>query len=129
MMLASLRFVGLSSSDISGVEIFAAFAASFFAGAVFPVTGSGLGTVDVVLISALTTFTGNASLATAGAFLWRTFYSFITVPFGVFTLNRFRREHGELITESWTALGEMRTTTGATASDVPVDQVQEPDAI
>jgi uncharacterized membrane protein YbhN (UPF0104 family) len=129
MVLLSLRFVGLSSSDISGVEVFASFAVSFFAGAVFPITGSGLGTVDVVMISALTTFTGNASLSTAGEFLWRTFYSFITVPFGVFTLNRFRREHGELITESWTALGEMRQGQGASPGTATVDELQEPDAV
>jgi hypothetical protein len=128
MVLASLRFVGLSSSDISGSEVFAAFAVSFFAGAVFPITGSGLGTVDVVMISALTTSTGNAILATAGAFLWRTFYSFITVPFGVFRLNRFRKGHGELITESWTALGEMRQTPGARTGSAPLDHLQEPDA-
>jgi uncharacterized membrane protein YbhN (UPF0104 family) len=48
ILLAALRFV-----DVSAAEVFAAFAIAFWAGAVFPITGSGLGVVDAVLIAML----------------------------------------------------------------------------
>ena len=40
--------------------------------------------------------------------VWRVFYSVLAVPFGVFTLNQFRKRHGALLTEAWTAVGDMR---------------------
>jgi hypothetical protein len=46
ILLAALRFVGVSASELSAAEAFAAFAIAFWAGAVFPITGSGLGVVD-----------------------------------------------------------------------------------
>jgi hypothetical protein len=36
------------------------------------------------------------------------FYSVLAIPFGVFTLNRFRRRNGPLLTDAWAALTEMR---------------------
>jgi uncharacterized membrane protein YbhN (UPF0104 family) len=81
----------------------------FFAGAVLPLTSSGLGTVDAIIISALTAMAGdsNSSLCAAGEFVWRIFYSILAVPVGVFTLNRFRRKNGSLLTEAWHAAGSM----------------------
>lgn len=37
--LASLRFVGVSSAELSAPDAFAAYAIAFWAGAVFPITG------------------------------------------------------------------------------------------
>jgi uncharacterized protein (TIRG00374 family) len=108
MLLASVRFVGLSNGEISWVLIFAVFAVSFFAGVVFPITGSGLGTVDAVMISTLSTLSGNGDLSAAAAFLWRVFYSFITVPFGVFTSGRFRRTHGQFLKDATSAFGSTK---------------------
>jgi uncharacterized membrane protein YbhN (UPF0104 family) len=109
LLLVSLRFVGLSQSDISASQIFAALSVGFFAGAVLPLTSSGLGTVDAIIISALTAMAGdsNSSLCAAGEFVWRIFYSILAVPVGVFTLNRFRRKNGSLLTEAWHAAGSM----------------------
>ena len=53
ILLAALRFVGVSAADLSAVDAFTAFAIAFWAGAVLPITGSGLGVVDAVLIAAL----------------------------------------------------------------------------
>ena len=53
ILLAALRFLGLSATELSAAEVFAAFAIAFWAGAVFPITGSGLGVVDAVLIAML----------------------------------------------------------------------------
>jgi uncharacterized membrane protein YbhN (UPF0104 family) len=112
MLLASVRFVGLSNGEISWVLIFAVFAVSFFAGVVFPITGSGLGTVDAVMISTLSTLSGNGDLSAAAAFLWRVFYSFITVPFGVFTSGRFRKTHGQFLKDATSAFGSAEGTSG-----------------
>jgi hypothetical protein len=38
--LASLRFVGVSSAELSAPDAFAAYAIAFWAGAVFPLTSS-----------------------------------------------------------------------------------------
>jgi uncharacterized membrane protein YbhN (UPF0104 family) len=92
ILLAALRFVGVSAPELSAAEAFAAFAVAFWAGAVFPITGSGLGVVDAVLIAMLIEL-GSASDDTllAAALLWRVFYSIIILPLGAITLSRFRK--------------------------------------
>jgi uncharacterized membrane protein YbhN (UPF0104 family) len=93
ILLAALRFVGVSASELSGVEAFAAFAVAFWAGAVFPITGSGLGVVDAVLIAALVDLSDASDDAlVAAALLWRVFYSILPLPLGAITLSRFRKE-------------------------------------
>ena len=76
ILLASLRFVGVSSAELSAPDAFAAFAIAFWAGAVFPITGSGLGVVDAVLIAMLIELSSASDDAlVAAALLWRVFYS------------------------------------------------------
>ena len=92
ILLASLRFVGVSSAELSAADAFAAFAIAFWAGAVFPITGSGLGVVDAVLIAMLIELSGASDDAlVAAALLWRVFYSVLTLPLGAITLARFRK--------------------------------------
>jgi uncharacterized membrane protein YbhN (UPF0104 family) len=90
ILLAALRFVGVSRSELSAVDAFAAFAIAFWAGAVFPITGSGLGVVDAVLIAALIELSSVPDdVLVAAALLWRVFYSVISLPLGAITLSRF----------------------------------------
>jgi len=98
ILLAALRFVGVSASELSAAEAFAAFAVAFWAGAVFPITGSGLGVVDAVLIAMLIEL-GSASddALLAAALLWRVFYSVITLPLGAITLSRFRKTNPDVL--------------------------------
>lgn len=92
ILLASLRFVGVSSAECSAADAFAAFAIAFWAGAVIPVTGSGLGVVDAVLIALLAEFSGaDDDALVAAALLWRIFYSVLILPLGAITLSRFKR--------------------------------------
>ena len=92
ILLASLRFVGVSSAELSAADAFAAFAIAFWAGAVLPITGSGLGVVDAVLIAMLIELSGASDDAlVAAALLWRVFYSVLTLPLGAITLGRFRK--------------------------------------
>jgi hypothetical protein len=65
-----------------------------------------------------------ADRPTAGAgkvMVWRVFYSFLTLPVGVFTLGRFRKKHAALLTDVC-ALAEMRKSAsvgdGGTSSDL-----------
>jgi uncharacterized membrane protein YbhN (UPF0104 family) len=93
ILLASLRFVGISAPELSAAAAFAAFAVAFWAGAVFPITGSGLGVVDAVLVAMLIDL-GSASddALLAAALLWRVFYSVIILPLGAVTsISRGRR--------------------------------------
>jgi uncharacterized membrane protein YbhN (UPF0104 family) len=98
ILLAALRFVGVTASQLSAAEAFAAFAIAFWAGAVFPITGSGLGVVDAVLIAMLVML-GSASddALLAAALLWRVFYSVITLPLGAVTLSRFRKANPDAL--------------------------------
>jgi uncharacterized membrane protein YbhN (UPF0104 family) len=97
ILLAALRFVGVSGSELSAVDAFAAFAVAFWAGAVFPITGSGLGVVDAVLVAMLIEL-GSASddALVAAALLWRVFYSVIPLPLGAITLSRFRKANPDV---------------------------------
>jgi uncharacterized membrane protein YbhN (UPF0104 family) len=98
ILLASLRFVGVSRSELSAGDAFAAFAIAFWAGAVFPITGSGLGVVDAVLIAALVELSSvSDDVLIAAALLWRVFYSVIPLPFGAITLSRFRKANPDVL--------------------------------
>ncbi len=98
ILLAALRFVGVSSTELSAVDAFAAFAIAFWAGAVIPITGSGLGVVDSVLIAALIELSSAPDEALiAAALLWRVFYSFVTLPLGAITLSRFRKTNPDFL--------------------------------
>jgi uncharacterized membrane protein YbhN (UPF0104 family) len=108
LLLISLRFVGLSNDELPASSVFAALAVGFFAGTILPLTSSGMGTVDLFLIASLSALSGNANFAAAGEVVWRVFYSVLAIPFGVFTLNRFRKTNGHLLTDAWAALTEMR---------------------
>ncbi len=98
ILLASLRFIGVSSAELSAPDAFAAFAIAFWAGAVFPITGSGLGIVDAVLVAMLIEL-GSASddALVAAALLWRVFYSVLTLPLGAITLGRFRKANPDVL--------------------------------
>ena len=98
ILLAALRFVGVSGSELSAADAFAAFAIAFWAGAVFPITGSGLGVVDTVLIAALIELSGASDDAlVAAALLWRVFYSVIPLPPGAITLSRFHKANPDAL--------------------------------
>lgn len=92
ILLAALRFVGVSATELPAAEAFAAFAIAFWAGAVFPITGSGLGVVDAVLFAMLIEL-GSASDDTllAAALLWRVFYTALPLPLGAIALSRYRK--------------------------------------
>ena len=102
ILLAALRFVGISSAELSAVDAFAAFAIGFWAGAVFPITGSGLGVVDGVLIAMLIELSSASDdTLVAAVLLWRVFYSVLTLPLGAITLSRFRKANpGVLVREA-----------------------------
>ena len=97
-LLAALRFVGASGTELSAADAFAAFAIAFWAGAVLPITGSGLGVVDAVLIAALIELSSvSDDVLVAAALLWRVFYSLIPLPFGAITLGRFHKTNPEVL--------------------------------
>ena len=97
ILLAALRYTGVTATELSAAEAFTAFAIAFWAGAVIPITGSGLGVVDAVMITMLVEL-GSADDDTllAAALLWRVFYSIIPLPIGAITLARFR-EHSQAV--------------------------------
>ncbi len=91
LLYACLRYLGVSTSTLSAAEAFAAFAIAFWAGAVFPITGSGLGVVDTVLIVALAELSSaDDDALIASVLLWRVYYSAVILPIGAITMSRIR---------------------------------------
>ena len=106
MLLASLRFLGISSGEIPTVEVFAVFAAAFLAGTLIPLTAGGLGVVDLVLIVGINAVTnGDTSVIVAAVVVWRIFYDIVTMPVGVITLLRFSHRHPDLLDQARDDLG------------------------
>lgn len=108
ILVASLRAVGIEESQIGLSLIFASFAVAFFAGVVIPITGSGLGVVDVVMVSALqASMTGNVdvNLIVAAVVVWRLFYGLLAFFPGILTLTTFSKSHRDLLQEATAELG------------------------
>ncbi|MGI9611264.1 MAG: lysylphosphatidylglycerol synthase domain-containing protein [Acidimicrobiales bacterium] len=108
ILIVSLRSVGIESSDIGLANTFASFAVAFFAGVVIPITGSGLGLVDIVMVSALSASavgTIDVNVIVAAVVIWRLFYGLLAFIPGVVTLSRFSRENRDLLGDAASALG------------------------
>jgi uncharacterized membrane protein YbhN (UPF0104 family) len=108
ILVVSLRSVGVESSDIGLAVTFASFAVAFFAGVVIPITGSGLGVVDVVLVSALSASAStdvDVNVIVAAVVIWRLFYGLLAFFPGILTLTHFSRTHRDLLGDAATALG------------------------
>ncbi len=108
ILVASLRAVGVEQSQLGLAVIFASFAVAFFAGVVIPITGSGLGVVDVVMVSALsasTTGNVNVNVIVAAVVLWRLFYGLLAFFPGTITLTRFSKQHRDLLSDASQAFG------------------------
>lgn len=106
ILVASLRAVGVEQSELGLAVTFAAFAVAFFAGVVIPITGSGLGVVDVVMVSALsasTTGDVGVNVIVAAVVLWRLFYGLLAFFPGILTLTRFAKANRDLLTDAGAA--------------------------
>ncbi|MGI9603298.1 MAG: lysylphosphatidylglycerol synthase domain-containing protein [Acidimicrobiales bacterium] len=108
ILVAALRAVDVDQSQLGLVAIFACFAVAFFAGVVIPITGSGLGVVDVVMVSSLSasaTSGVDVNIIVAAVVLWRVFYGILAIIPGALTLTLFTRANRDLLSE---AAGELR---------------------
>jgi len=98
MLLATLRFLGVSNTDVPTVVVFASFAAAFLAGTLIPLTAGGLGVVDIVMVSSLAAVTTvDTNILVAAVLVWRIFYDVVTLPVGALTLSSFSRSHADLL--------------------------------
>lgn len=108
ILVASLRAVGIEASELGLAVTFACFAVAFFAGVVIPITGSGLGIVDVVMVSALsasTTGSVDVNIIVAAVVLWRLFYGLLAFFPGAITLSRFSKTNRDLLSDASSAFG------------------------
>ncbi len=108
ILVVSLRAVGVGGDQIGLALIFASFAVAFFAGVVIPITGSGLGVVDVVMVSALSaSMTGSVdvNVIVAAVVLWRTFYGLIALFPGSVALARFTSANRDLLSSATAEFG------------------------
>jgi uncharacterized protein (TIRG00374 family) len=70
VLLFSVRAVGISSGQVSFLEVLLSFAVARLVGAI-PITPGGLGTVDAALIGMLTAFGASSNNALAADMVWR----------------------------------------------------------
>jgi uncharacterized membrane protein YbhN (UPF0104 family) len=119
LLLASLRFLGVDSSQIPTVVVFATFSAAFLAGTLIPLTAGGLGVVDIVLFVGLDAATSvNSDVIIAAVLVWRIFYDLVTIPIGACTLIAFSRSHADLLREARADLGGAASPRSGDGSDV-----------
>jgi uncharacterized membrane protein YbhN (UPF0104 family) len=98
MLLAAIRFLDVSTSEVSTVVIFASFAAAFLAGTLIPISAGGIGVVDIVMVTSIVKATGvDNDVIVAAVLVWRIFYDVVTLPIGALTLSSFSRNHPDLI--------------------------------
>ncbi len=124
ILVASLRAVGIEQSELGLALIFASFAVAFFAGVVIPITGSGLGVVDVVMVSALSaSATGNVdtNVIVAAVVLWRLFYGLLAFFPGMITLTSFSKKHADLLRGAASEFGADPETVESAAPVATID--------
>jgi uncharacterized membrane protein YbhN (UPF0104 family) len=97
LMLVCLRVVGISSSEVTGVEAFAAWALVRILGAL-PLTPAGVGVVEVGLTGALVAFGAPNAEAVAATLLYRALTVLPTLALGLLAAATWRTHHpGEAI--------------------------------
>jgi uncharacterized protein (TIRG00374 family) len=97
LMLVCLRAVGISGSEVTGVEAFAAWALVRILGAL-PLTPAGVGVVEVGLTGALVAFGAPNAEAVAATLLYRALTVVPTLALGLLAAATWRTHHpGEAI--------------------------------
>lgn len=92
LLVACLRAVGVSSSEISLIEAFAAWSLIRILGAL-PLTPAGLGIVEIGLTGALVAFGAPNAEAVAATLLYRALTVFPTLALGLLAVATWRTHH------------------------------------
>jgi putative heme transporter len=92
VLLVSLRAVGVTSSEVSAVESFAAWSLVRLLTAI-PITPGGLGVVELGLTGALVGFGGHQTDVLAAVLLYRAMTFLPPIPLGLAASLTFRRAH------------------------------------
>jgi uncharacterized membrane protein YbhN (UPF0104 family) len=90
VLLASLRALGVSSSEVTAVEAFAAWALVRLIGTV-PITPGGIGIVELGLTGALVGFGGSNAGVVAAILVFRFLTMVPTLVLGLFAAATWRR--------------------------------------
>ena len=94
LVLFSVRGVGISSDQVSFLQVLLSFAVARLAGAI-PITPGGLGTVDAAFIGMLTAFGANSSDALAADMVWRATTYFPPIFIGIGTYLFWKRNEAK----------------------------------
>ncbi len=99
VLLACLRTLGISASDVSVVEAFAAWTLVRLLGSI-PITPGGLGIVELGLTGALISFGGNRAAVVAAVLLYRFLTIVPTLVLGLIAGATFRFQRREPAAET-----------------------------
>ena len=99
VLLACLRTLGISASDVSVVEAFAAWTLVRLLGSI-PITPGGLGIVELGLTGALISFGGNRAAVVAAVLLYRFLTIVPTLVLGLIAGATFRLQRREPAAET-----------------------------
>jgi len=92
LLVVCIRVVGVSTSEISGVEAFAAWALVRILGAL-PLTPAGVGIVEIGLTGALVAFGASSAEAVTATLLYRALTVLPTLALGLFAAATWRTHH------------------------------------
>ena len=92
LLLVCLRVIGITASEVSGVEAFAAWALVRILGAL-PLTPAGVGFVEVGLTGALVAFGAPNAEAVAATLLYRALTVLPTLALGLLAAATWRTHH------------------------------------
>ena len=92
LLVVCLRVVGVTSSEVSGVEAFAAWALVRILGAI-PLTPAGVGIVEIGLTGALVAFGASNAEAVTATLLYRAFTVLPTLALGLVAAATWRSHH------------------------------------
>jgi uncharacterized membrane protein YbhN (UPF0104 family) len=96
LLVVCLRVVGVTASEVSGVEAFAAWALVRILGAI-PLTPAGVGVVEIGLTGALVAFGASNAEAVTATLLYRALTVLPTLALGLLAAATWRSHHPESI--------------------------------
>ncbi len=99
LLVVCLRITGVTSSEVSGIEAFAAWALVRILGAL-PITPAGLGVVEVGLTGALVAFGAPNVEAVAATLVYRALTVLPTLVLGLLSAATWRTHHPGEVTDS-----------------------------
>lgn len=116
ILLVSLRVLGVSAAEVTGVEAFAAWSLARLVGSV-PITPGGLGVIELALTGTLVGFGGNNAGVVAAVLVYRFLTAVPTLLLGLGAAFTWRRQKPKPPGDAFHPVGAMPGNSGESSLD------------